>query len=121
MGKGLIPGVSWEKRGRAAQGAQRAVARVAQARRSVCRGHDRESAPRHVGAGAAPMERYFLRLTETQHNSGQEAGSYFAFHLMYDDAFVAAAQKERENRELFLFSKNTTTMRMELLIRCDLQ
>jgi len=46
------------------------------------------------GAGAAPMERYFLRLTETQHNSGQEAGSYAAFHLMYDDAFVAAAKKD---------------------------
>jgi hypothetical protein len=46
------------------------------------------------GAGAAPMERYFLRQIEAQHGSGQEAGSYNAFHLMYDEAFVAAAQKD---------------------------
>ena len=46
------------------------------------------------GAGAAPMERYFLRLTETQHNSGQEAGSYQAFHLIYDDAFIATGERD---------------------------
>jgi hypothetical protein len=46
------------------------------------------------GAGAAPMEAYWLRLTQTQRDAGQEAGSYWAFPLMYDDAFVAAAQKD---------------------------
>lgn len=45
------------------------------------------------GAGAAPMERYFLRLIQTQHGAGQEAGSYSAFQLIYDDAFVADAEK----------------------------
>ena len=46
------------------------------------------------GAGAAPMERYFLRLINTQHNSGQEAGSYSAMHLIFDDAFVAAGEMD---------------------------
>lgn len=46
------------------------------------------------GAGAAPMERYLLRQTERQHNAGQEAGSYHAFHLIYDDAFVAQSEKD---------------------------
>jgi len=46
------------------------------------------------GAGAPSMERYLLRLTQTQHGAGQEAGSYSAFPLIYDNAFVAAAEKD---------------------------
>jgi hypothetical protein len=46
------------------------------------------------GAGAAPMETYWLRLTERQRAAGQEAGSYWAFPLMYDDAFIAAAKQD---------------------------
>jgi len=46
------------------------------------------------GAGAAPMERFFHRLIERQHSAGQEAGSFQAFHLMYDAAFIAAAEKD---------------------------
>ena len=44
------------------------------------------------GAAAGPMERYLLSIIETQHASGQEAGSYHALHLIYDDQWVAAAQ-----------------------------
>jgi hypothetical protein len=46
------------------------------------------------GAGAVPMEAYWLRLTETQRTGGQEAGSYWSFPLTYDEAFVAAAQRD---------------------------
>jgi hypothetical protein len=46
------------------------------------------------GAGAAPMETYFLRLTARQDDAGLESGSYSAFPLLYDDAFIAAAQKD---------------------------
>ena len=50
---------------------------------------------RHAfGAGWEPMNRYFLRLTETQDNAGQEAGSFQAMQLIFDDAFVAAAEKD---------------------------
>lgn len=46
------------------------------------------------GDGAAPMERYFLRLVDTQHGAGEEAGSYHAFPLIYNDAFIAEAEKD---------------------------
>lgn len=46
------------------------------------------------GAGAAPMERYFLRLTQMQHDAGQEAGSYWAYPLIFDQAFVEESKKE---------------------------
>ncbi len=46
------------------------------------------------GAGAAPMHRYHQRVIDTQHGAGQEAGSYHAFHLIYDQAWVAAARKD---------------------------
>lgn len=53
------------------------------------------------GAGAAPLERYLLRQTATQHEKGQESGSYHAFQLLYDDAFVAAAERDfKEATEL---------------------
>ncbi|MCE9592449.1 MAG: DUF4838 domain-containing protein [Planctomycetes bacterium] len=41
------------------------------------------------GKGGPAMERYWLALTERQTEAGQEAGSYFAFPVMYDDAFVS--------------------------------
>jgi len=40
------------------------------------------------GAGAPHMEKYLLRLVKTQHQAGQEAGSYHAIHLIFDDQFV---------------------------------
>lgn len=46
------------------------------------------------GAGAPPMERYFLRLADRQSSAGQEAGSYNAIHLMYDGAFVQQAEND---------------------------
>lgn len=46
------------------------------------------------GPGGPAIERYLLRLTQTQHDAGQEAGSYHAFHLMYDQKFVAAANAD---------------------------
>ncbi len=46
------------------------------------------------GKGAEPMRRYNLRLIETQHGAGQEAGSYHAFHLIYDMAWVEAARAD---------------------------
>lgn len=46
------------------------------------------------GAGAAPMEQYFLRQTSRQKNAGQEAGSYWSFPLIYDDAFIKSARDD---------------------------
>jgi hypothetical protein len=46
------------------------------------------------GDGAPAMERYLLRLVERQHGAGHEAGSYQAYHLIYDDAFVKDARKD---------------------------
>lgn len=40
------------------------------------------------GKGAEPMREYLLDLTNRQHDAGQEAGSFHALHLIYDDAFV---------------------------------
>ena len=40
------------------------------------------------GGAAEAMERYLLGIVETQRASGQEAGSYHAFHLIYDDQWV---------------------------------
>lgn len=45
------------------------------------------------GAGAAPMAEYFRLLTDRQHAAGQEAGSYHALHLMYDQEFVEQGRK----------------------------
>lgn len=42
------------------------------------------------GPAAPPMERYLLRLIARQHDAGQEAGSYHAFPLIFDDAWIAA-------------------------------
>lgn len=43
------------------------------------------------GAGADAMEKYYLLLTETQYSAGQEAGSYHAFPLIYNLAWVDKA------------------------------
>ncbi len=46
------------------------------------------------GDGAEPMRRYLLRLTETQAAADQEAGSYHAIPLIFDQAFVDAARAD---------------------------
>lgn len=46
------------------------------------------------GAGAKPMEAYLQRIIDRQQGSGQEAGSYHAFHLIFDDAFVKAGRRD---------------------------
>lgn len=46
------------------------------------------------GQGADMMERYFLRMVETQHGAGQEAGSYHAAHLIYDHDFIEAGRRD---------------------------
>ena len=45
------------------------------------------------GKGGPFMERYYLKLVKRQHGSGMEAGSYHAFHLIYDDQFIAESNK----------------------------
>lgn len=59
----------------------------------------REYCEKSYGAGADKMQEYFLNLTNRQHAAGQEAGSYFAFHLIYDQNFVAASKKLLEEAE----------------------
>jgi len=54
----------------------------------------RQFCERAYGAGADAMEAYDLKLINTQHGAGQEAGSYHAFHLIYTDDWI------REAREL---------------------
>jgi hypothetical protein len=44
------------------------------------------------GKGAGPMEQYNLNLIARQHGSGFEAGSYYSFPLIYDNAFVDSQQ-----------------------------
>jgi len=46
------------------------------------------------GAAAPMMERYYLRLSEVQSRAGQEAGSYYSAPLVFDDAYIATAQKD---------------------------
>ncbi|OGV73597.1 MAG: hypothetical protein A2269_09030 [Lentisphaerae bacterium RIFOXYA12_FULL_60_10] len=45
------------------------------------------------GKGAPAMERYHLALADRQREARQEAGSFNAFYLMYDDAWVNEAAK----------------------------
>jgi len=45
------------------------------------------------GAGSEAMKTYLLDLTRRQSAAGQEAGSYQAVHLIYDEAFVDASRK----------------------------
>ena len=44
------------------------------------------------GQGAPMLEQYYIMLTQRQSESGQEAGSFHSFHLIYDHAFIARAQ-----------------------------
>ncbi len=49
----------------------------------------REFCEKAYGVDAAPvMERYFLAMTERQEEAGIEAGSFFAYPLIYDYAFI---------------------------------
>jgi hypothetical protein len=52
----------------------------------------RQFCEKAYGAGADAMERYNLMLAERQRGAGQEAGSYHAFHLIYDRGWVAEAR-----------------------------
>lgn len=46
------------------------------------------------GKGAEPMLHYWNRLIDTQRNAGMEAGSYHAFSLIYDKAWVEFAEAD---------------------------
>lgn len=46
------------------------------------------------GGAAEPMERYYLRLADTQRTAGQEAGSYFSAPLIFDAAFMKASRAD---------------------------
>ncbi len=45
------------------------------------------------GSGAAAMEQYYRKLTQRQSEAGYEAGSFYSFPLMYDEKWVAEAEK----------------------------
>jgi hypothetical protein len=77
------------------------------------------------GAGAAPMERYFLHLTATQSEAGQEAGSYWSFPLIYDDRFIQEARRDfeeaqrlaqspQEKTRIGFFADNVTALELYL-------
>ena len=53
-----------------------------------------EYCEKSFGAGAAAMEKYFLRQVETQKNAGQEAGSYWAIPMIYDANFAKSARAD---------------------------
>jgi hypothetical protein len=53
----------------------------------------REYCVKAYGKGAAAMERYNLELAQRQSDAKQEAGSFNAYHLMYDNAWVSNAKK----------------------------
>src|SRR5690606_22221599 len=49
---------------------------------------------RHAfGNAAKPMEALFLRLADRQSSAGMEAGSYHAYRLIYDRAWLAESRK----------------------------
>ncbi len=52
----------------------------------------RDYCAKSFGKGGPLMERYFRDLTDRQHTAGQESGSYHAYHLIYDQAFVVAGR-----------------------------
>ncbi|MCC7519927.1 MAG: DUF4838 domain-containing protein [Verrucomicrobiae bacterium] len=49
------------------------------------------------GAAAPGMERYYLRLAETQSRAGQEAGSYYSAPLVFAEAEIRAAQGDLDD------------------------
>jgi hypothetical protein len=51
----------------------------------------RQFCEKAYGAGADAMEKYHLALIERQHGAGQEAGSYHAFPIIYDSAWIRDA------------------------------
>ncbi|CAN5460109.1 hypothetical protein BH09VER1_BH09VER1_25390 [soil metagenome] len=53
-----------------------------------------EYCERSFGAAAGDLERYYLRLADRQQVAGQEAGSYFAAPLIFDDEFMKASQQD---------------------------
>jgi len=57
------------------------------------------------GPAAPPMERYFNRVISAQQGSGEEAGSYHAFPLIYDAAWVKTAHGDFT--EALLLTKTT--------------
>ena len=77
------------------------------------------------GAGGEAMEQYLLSIIETQHGAGQEAGSYHAFHLIYDQQWVtdksalltralAAAKREDERTRIGHFVSAHEALRLYL-------
>lgn len=54
----------------------------------------REYCEKAFGPAAGPMERYYLRLADTQQTAGQEAGSYFSAPLIFDADFMKAARAD---------------------------
>jgi hypothetical protein len=71
------------------------------------------------------MEHYLHRLIDRQHDAGQEAGSYHAFHLIYDNEWVeqsqsildkalAAATTEDDRTRVGLFVHNLHMLRLYL-------
>lgn len=73
------------------------------------------------GAGAEPMEQYYLDLIDTQESAGFEAGGYASIHLIFDRGFVerararfaraaAAAGTEVHRRNVDYFSQPVTAL-----------
>lgn len=54
----------------------------------------REYCEKAFGPAADPMEKYYLRLADTQQTAGQEAGSYFSAPLIFDEAFMKASRAD---------------------------
>ncbi len=54
----------------------------------------REFCDKSYGAAADDLERYYLRLVETQSSAGLEAGSYYSAPLIFDRAYLAAARAD---------------------------
>ena len=52
----------------------------------------REFCEAAYGDAADAMEQFNLKIINRQHGAGMEAGSYHAFNVIYDDAFVADAK-----------------------------
>ncbi|MHB0938677.1 MAG: DUF4838 domain-containing protein [Armatimonadota bacterium] len=80
------------------------------------------------GDGAPFMEQYYLLLIDTQESAGQEAGSYGATHLIFDQAFIkrsralfrkasAAAKTPDHKRNVDYFSQPVTALEIYLQYR----
>jgi hypothetical protein len=89
--------------------------------REVLRGY----CERAFGAGAGAMERFLMRIADTQHGAGQEAGSYHAFPLIYDAEWVRqaeadlgeaakAAAGERERERIAHFAASVEALKLYL-------